>query len=180
MLTAKSSTKLQIDFSKGQQVHHSDLAATCSEWDNATIHPWKPGEDLFFETTENGPITNIGLSCNSGGLAFNFGYEGGGPITLALNLLNQILPPGADGMPIAQASQGSNRPYNSVSHTANLLAADFEKEVVAPYRADIDITAFQSNPLDTSLVASEIKKVRTFKVSYDSVTRWIEGKLHSQ
>ena len=78
-------------------------------------------------------LTNVPWSVYEGHSGFSWGYTGGGPGALALNILNAFIPPRSDGAEAVEQERTSWHPKKRTfaSATALMLHADFEREFIA-------------------------------------------------
>ncbi len=85
------------------------------------------GLDVVLKRNKNGEaISNVPRTVvHHSPTGYEWGYEGSGPADLALNILNQAVPPRSDGLDPVKCFQGE------VSVTAWLLHHDFKAEVLA-------------------------------------------------
>lgn len=106
--------------------------------------PWDPKTgDIILKLEETGELdskgnpdtrvaTNVAYTCYQGAGDYKWGYTGNGPHELAMNILNQIVPPGEDGYPAISMDP----PYwakdcpNFCSRVAKRLTGDFVRAFI--------------------------------------------------
>lgn len=162
---------LQNLFARGKQV--TVINSAIPGLSQHKILSWKVGEDVFVETLLTDIKTNVAFSCSPAADGYAFGYSGSGPATLALNILNQFVPPGTDGYtPIvfkhSPLQTVSVHAKNQASKTAVALAGDFEKEFLAKHPQP---GLLQSDPLAFA------KAGITLKISGTTIQKWIAERL---
>lgn len=125
-----------FDWSLGKQNHNVSRG---SNTDMMTNLPWERGGDIILQRVPTGGFTSQGqqnssIACNvawsvfAGSIGYEWGYGGSGPHELAMNILNQFVPPGTDGFKPCKVDTPwwGERSQTFASKTAVCLVGEFK------------------------------------------------------
>lgn len=147
--TAQSAPETSVQESRDQFSRPSDVT---EERLNTTL-PWSPTDDIILRRDDQGNIeTNVAWSVYGGENGFYWGWRDSGNKELALNILNQVVPPGDDNLPAVELQS----PYWDQSHVNRASATAVKHQY-----------AFR----DTFLVGNDLGNNLTF--SPDNIRKWI-------